>query len=218
MMTLLCSIIYLFFWINNNRQKRVGLADIEDEYIDPVLYQDIITEEENKHIISLAEPRFKQSSIIGGIISDYRDSQTAWLPRDDPIVNTILKKLCKFVNYPIENSEGIQVVKYEKGGYYREHYDTFNQDNEISKMFNIQGGHRVLNILIYLNENFEGGTTRFPRLDLDIEPKKNSGLIFYLLDKQQKKCHPKALHAGMPVIDGTKLISNIWIRERKFNP
>jgi len=191
---------------------------MDDEYIEPVLYKDIITEEENKHIISLAETRFKPSTTLGGIERSYRDSQTAWLTRDDTIIKTILERLCKFTHYPIENSEGIQVVKYEKGGYYREHYDTFNENDDITREFYRQGGHRVLNILIYLNENFEGGTTRFPRLYLDIRPKKNSGLIFYLLDKQQKNCHPKALHAGMPVTEGEKIIANIWIRERKFTP
>jgi len=222
----ICSITYLFYLIRNQtklgiaglqkKPPKLGLADIDEEYIDPVLYSNIITEEENKHIVSLAHTKFKPSSTIGGVISNYRNSQTAWLPKEDPTVNAILKRLCRFVDYPIENSEGIQVVKYEKGGYYKEHYDTYNQDNEISAFFDEQGGHRVLNILIYLNENFIGGTTRFPRLDLDITPVKNSGLVFYLLDRQQKKCHPKSLHAGMPVIDGNKIIANIWVRERKF--
>jgi prolyl 4-hydroxylase len=210
------SITFLFFLIHQKLPK-LGLADIDDEYIDPVLYSDIINEEENKHILKLANSKFKPSSTIGGVISNYRNSQTAWLPRDDPTVTSILKRICEVLNYPVENSEGIQVVKYERGGYYKEHYDTYNQNNEISAVFDEQGGHRVLNILIYLNENFIGGTTRFPRLDMDITPTKNSGLVFYLLDKQQKKCHPKSLHAGMPVIDGCKIIANIWIRERRFS-
>jgi len=30
------------------------------------------------------------------------------------------------------------------------------------------------------------------------------------------RCHPKALHAGLPIKSGTKYVCNIWVRETKF--
>jgi hypothetical protein len=40
--------------------------------------------------------------------------------------------------------------------------------------------------------------------------------VFHPLDKENKRCHPYALHAGLPVKSGIKYICNIWIRETPY--
>jgi prolyl 4-hydroxylase len=52
---------------------------------------------------------------------------------------------------------------------------------------------------------------------MELKPDKNSGILFYPLQKKGDKCHPKALHAGLPVISGEKYIANVWLRESAFN-
>ena len=107
----------------------------------------------------------------------------------------------------------MQIVKYEKDNYYKEHHDSFPfYDPD----FLSQGGHRVLTTLIYLNDDFNGGETRFPNLNMNVKPMRNSAVVFRPLDSENKKCHPKALHAGMPVKSGIKYICNIWIRESPY--
>jgi prolyl 4-hydroxylase len=118
-------------------------------------------------------------------------------------------------NLPFENAEDLQVVKYEKGNYYREHHDSFPF---YESDFLSQGGHRLITALIYLNDNFEEGETRFPVLDKNVKPKKNGAIIFHPLDIDNKRCHPNALHAGLPIKSGTKYICNVWIREGRFDP
>ena len=71
-------------------------------------------------------------------------------------------------------------------------------------------------MLIYLNDEFTEGATRFVVLKKDIKPPKYGGVLFYTLDKNLKKCHPKALHAGLPVKSGNKYVANIWIRQMRF--
>ena len=79
-----------------------------------------------------------------------------------------------------------------------------------------RGGQRILTVLIYLNDNFEGGETGFKNLNFKTKAKPGDALVFYPLGKEGKYCHPKALHAGLPVLRGEKWIANVWFRERKF--
>jgi prolyl 4-hydroxylase len=191
-------------------------ADINDEYILPSLHQNLITNDEATYIITQSADRFKDSTIVSGYNTNIRKSKTAWLSKFDPIVKNIILKVCQLTNTPYENAEHLQVVKYDRNGYYNEHYDTVTNNYQVSQNFLKLGGHRIVTMLIYLNNEFTGGATRFVRLKKDIKPPKNAGLLFFSLDKNLKKCHPKALHAGLPITSGTKYIANIWIRQMKF--
>jgi prolyl 4-hydroxylase len=113
----------------------------------------------------------------------------------------------------MENAEPLQVVKYEPGGYYNEHHDACCDDDSKCDAFIQNGGQRVLTVLIYLNDSFEGGATEFPELKKMIKPPKYGCVIFHPLADNTNQCHPLALHRGMPVTSGTKYICNVWIRE-----
>jgi prolyl 4-hydroxylase len=215
-------IVLLFLVFNYEKIKyaieRQGLSDNNSDYIYPILENNFITNEQNKHILEYSSTRFENSVVGNGVYNEVnteiRNSKTAWVPKTDPLVKEIIMKICTKYNYPFENVEDLQVVKYEKGNYYKEHHDSFPY---YKSEFLSQGGHRVLTTLIYLNDDFEGGETRFVNLDKDVKPLKNSAIIFHPLDSENKKCHPKALHAGMPVKSGIKYVANIWIREEPFN-
>jgi prolyl 4-hydroxylase len=137
-----------------------------------------------------------------------------WIyPSEDIVVYNIIKRITSEYGHPFENAEPLQVVKYEKDGFYNEHFDSVTNYDKISQHFLTQGGHRIITMLIYLNDEFTEGETNFPILRKKIRPPKYSGILFYTLDKNLKKCHPKALHAGLPIKSGTKYIANVWIRQ-----
>ena len=143
-----------------------------------------------------------------------RNSKTAWIDRNDPIVKNIILRVCKIVNEPFENTENLQVVKYDKNGFYKEHYDS-EWENCIEHI-KTYGSKRKITMLIYLNDDFKDGGTHFPNLNKTFKPSKCSGVLFYNLGKNSRKCHIKALHAGLPVSSGEKYICNVWIREKTF--
>jgi prolyl 4-hydroxylase len=215
-------VIILFLLWNNEKIKyvieRQGFADKDSEYVEPVIINNFITNEQNLNILEYAKTKFHPSVVGGGLSNKVdnlvRNSETAWVPKTHPIANEIIMKVCRQNNYPFENAEDLQVVKYEKGDYYREHHDSFPL---YDPAFLSQGGHRVLTTLIYLNDDFEDGETRFVNLDKNIKPRKNSAIVFHPLDAENKRCHPNALHAGLPIKSGKKYIANIWIREEQFN-
>lgn len=85
-----------------------------------------------------------------------------------------------------------------KSEYHFRHYD-FNEeykwhcDFHYSKRFLLSG-------LLYLNDDFEGGGTRFLMDKLTVQPKKNSILVF--------PCGPYFIHRSVPIKNGKKSV--IW--------
>jgi len=195
----------------------LGYADDDEEYIYPTVYNNFISPQEANYILSQAEPKFADSETIGGgVDTKTRKSKTAWLDKDDPTVKNIIERVCAINNYSSKNAEHLQVVKYGPGGFYNPHHDSSGDDNPESKEFLRCGGHRVATMLIYLNDDFEGGATRFVNLEKDVKPPKLGSILFHPLDKYNNRCHPKALHAGLPLTSGEKYIANVWIRQKPF--
>jgi prolyl 4-hydroxylase len=192
------------------------LADINDEYILPTLHPNIISADETEYILKKSESNYKNSVTVGGHNSNIRKSQTAWLDKFDPVVKNIISRVCDLTNTPFINAENLQVVKYEKDGFYNEHFDSVANNSRGAQHFLSQGGHRIITMLIYLNDDFDEGGTRFVVLNKDIKPPKYHGILFHTLDKNKQKCHPKSLHAGLPIKSGHKIIANVWIRENEY--
>jgi prolyl 4-hydroxylase len=199
------------FFTNNN------YALMNDAYDEPYIINNIITEQEAKYIIDSASAKFSDSHILGNVLNTtIRKSKTAWLYENDPIILTIMIRIANIIKLPLENAEALQVVKYEPNGYYNEHHDSCCDGSDKCIDFIKRGGQRIKTVLIYLNDDFTEGETNFPALKKKYKPPKYSAIIFNPLAKNSNKCHPKALHAGLPVKSGTKYIANLWFREQKF--
>jgi prolyl 4-hydroxylase len=187
-----------------------------NEYIEPKIYPNFITEEEAQYILNSSNNKYIESEVVGGINTQIRKSKTCWLDKNDATIRKIIQRVCKLGNYSFDNAEELQVVKYDPNGYYNEHHDSCCDNNKRCMDFNKQGGNRVITMVIYLNDDFDGGETRFINLDKKFKPAKYSGIRFYPMNKNGDKCHNLALHAGMPITSGNKYIANIWIRENIF--
>jgi hypothetical protein len=100
--------------------------------------------------------------------------------------------------------EAVNFVKYGLGQHFQVHADHgFSYSCSVSTVG-------------YLNDNFEGGATQFPKINKKFKPKKYSGILFYPMNKNGDKCHENSLHAGMPITKGQKYIANVWIRDKKY--
>jgi prolyl 4-hydroxylase len=184
----------------------------------PQIVRDILTRDECREIIENADPKFARSSLVGIDGPDSsRTSETAWISRDDPLARKIFEKACEMTGKDFENCEDLQVVRYKPETFYRAHHDSCCENSWACKNFENQGGQRVGTLLVYLNSEFEDGETHFPKHgDLKMRANPGSGIFFRPLGAEEPKCHPKALHAGLPITSGTKYVCNAWVRERKF--
>jgi prolyl 4-hydroxylase len=139
-----------------------------------------------------------------------RTSYVAWLPKYDKVVKKIVLKVCKLTKMNFKNVENLQVVKYEKGGFYKTHYD------DVITKKNENRTYRVFTFLIYLNDDYTGGQTKFPKINFTVQPRKNSAVFFHNLDDSKRYFNKYSLHGGLPVKDGTKYVANIWIHDSEW--
>ena len=111
--------------------------------------------------------------------------------------------------------ESIHVVKYSVGEEYKDHHDFFHPGEEYYEDEVNRGGQRLKTALVYLNDDFEGGETNFPNLNIKVDPKKGK-LVLWDNIKDDGSLDYDSLHAGLPVKSGYKYIAVIWIRENEF--
>jgi prolyl 4-hydroxylase len=106
------------------------------------------------------------------------------------------------------------VVRYDLYGRYNEHHDFFEVNDPLYEKEMREGGQRIKTVLIYLNDDFEGGQTYFQRLGRTITPKK---LMMIIWDNvlEDGSVNLDSLHTGVVVDSGQKYIALTLIRERE---
>lgn len=200
----------------NHTNKIDGYSDIKHPYDKPFILKNFITLDHCNKIISYANGKLFDSEVVGGKHTNVRNSQQCWIPKNDPLAKPMFEKVSKMFNIPFENAEDLQVVRYLPNQYYNEHHDSCCDDNDKCIDFAKKGGQRKITVLVYLNNEFDGGNTHFKNLNLKVKPLTGDSVVFFPLAKGTSKCHPLALHAGMPVTSGEKWVANLWFREGKF--
>jgi prolyl 4-hydroxylase len=193
-----------------------GYANESDEYIKPNIIKNLLSKEECDKIIQYSNDKLIDSEVVSGKDIKIRNSKQTWIKKDDVMIKDIIDRIVKQVGHNLENAEDLQVVRYGPDQYYNEHHDSCCDENGACKEFIKRGGQRILTVLIYLNEGFTDGETYFKNLNLKIKPNVGDAIVFHPLAKDSNKCHPHALHAGLPVTKGQKWIANLWFREMKF--
>lgn len=150
----------------------------------------------------------------GGDQLDFRSriSQQAWLDdTDDPVVATLSQKVAALVNLPTSYQESLQVARYLPGGKFEPHYDACDAHSDDCSGMNGVAGPRYATVLVYLNDNYTGGTTSFPKLGITVHPEKGKAILFYDVDPQTLQILDKSFHSGDPLISGEKWIANKWV-------
>lgn len=114
---------------------------------------------------------------------------------------------------PLDQFEAMTLMHYGPGQEFTPHYD-FMQVDQPGMAADLQRrGQRVLTFLVYLNDNYEGGETEFPRADFVFKGKRGDALMFANVDARGAP-DVNALHAGRPPKSGEKWIISQWVRNR----
>ncbi|MEO6433679.1 MAG: 2OG-Fe(II) oxygenase [Sphingomicrobium sp.] len=159
---------------------------------------------------SYPSPLFEKNKYAG-----VRTSQSCNLDPYDPLVAQVDARLARLVGIDRSFGEPLQGQRYDVGQEFRDHADFFYIDQPYWLEYEPHGGQRTWTAMVFLGEPERGGATRFPLLDLDIQPVAGRLLVWNNMMPDGSP-NPWTLHAGTPVEGGTKYIVTKWYRERTF--
>ena len=185
----------------------------------------LLTDKECDDIIELAKKQgLHESEVLNYEMEKttttdqkFRKSEIAWMNDTYPLVKKISKISESLTGYPMNTQEMLQVAHYKPGGMFNAHYDAcVYKDQAYCNKINNNAGQRTTTLIIYLNDDFQGGETHFVNLDLKIKPVKGKGLLFKNVDKDDIIIE-KSLHQGNEVKSGEKWICTKWSHSRQFS-
>ena len=215
--SLIFTIVIFVYVININNENKINqlIQNINDDNYDIIIIDNFLTPFECNKLIEYSQTQQLITSETlgdyGNITTSYRNSKQLWIKDEQHEIAKKISDFCEIIlNLPKKNMESLQFVKYDVSGYFKEHYDA---EPDKTKNNNIKD--RAHTFIVYLNDVEEGGETRFPKLNLNIKPKKGSAVYFKTLLPNSILLN-KSLHQGMPIIRGEKYIINKWIHLNKF--
>ena len=178
------------------------------------IFDNFLTPEECDLLREKGESYYERSQVrsttseTGSEVSAARTSSTAFLVQKDPFFDEIRERAAKLINVNKERFESVQLTSYTKGQLYQAHSDAFPElDAKASK-----DGQRTDTVLVYLNDDYQGGGTLFPHLQKIVTAKKGRAVTWKSLD-EEGKINPIGYHGGLPVMNGRKYVSNLWVRD-----
>jgi prolyl 4-hydroxylase len=173
-------------------------------------------------VINLAAPLVQPSQIVdartGKVRADpMRNSSHVTLgPRQhDHVLEALERCISRVCGVPALNGEYLQILRYRQGEEFRPHVDYFNESGAGAYQSLADGGQRAQTVLLYLNDDYTGGSTCFPELQLNIKGRRGDMLHFHNLGADGLG-HRDTLHAGMPVTAGEKWLLSQWIRKESY--
>jgi len=120
---------------------------------------------------------------------------------DNPYFDALTQRVADFFGVQdLMCIEPLPMMKYEPGDYFDWHTD-------LTGGFTTQ---RTATMIMYLNDDFEGGATCFRHLNLKVQPRRGSALVYYYTPTQP------LIHRGETVTAGKKFIINAFVRDGKF--
>jgi prolyl 4-hydroxylase len=134
---------------------------------------------------------------------------------ENPFVSKLDRRIAQLMNCPLENGEGLQVLRYGPGGHSSPHFDFLVPSNATNVASLQRSGQRISSLVIYLSDVERGGETVFPEAGLSVAARKGNAVYFEYSNSRGQVDH-RSLHAGAPVLSGEKWAMTKWMRARAF--
>ncbi len=109
--------------------------------------------------------------------------------------------------------EVTKLLRYEPGQQFSLHGDFQEPATPALARELEQRGQRVMTFLVYLNDDYAGGETEFPKVGLRIRGGRGDALFFVNADAGGNPDR-RTVHAGLPPSSGIKWLLSQWVRNR----
>ena len=173
------------------------------------------SEAECEWLVASTAPRLARAGVYNNPagVDPGRTNQSAAFnfASSDFIVEMIRTRIANQLGAPLGCLEMSQVLHYDVGQEFVLHCDFL--DPQAMREEIARNGQRIMTVLIYLNDDFEGGETSFPRLRLNHRGRRGDALVFGNLDAAGRP-DPQSQHAGCSPSKGEKWVFSQWVRDR----
>jgi prolyl 4-hydroxylase len=169
--------------------------------------------------LRLRRARVYNTSTGADVENEHRSNSIAeFTLADADLVHVALQmRMAAACGVPIEQMEAPAVLHYDIGEQISNHYDFINPRLPDYAEQIARRGERIVTFLVYLNDDYTGGETEFPRIGLSHKGSRGEGL-FFVNALNGKGPDLRALHAGRPPASGEKWIVSQFIRDRRVLP
>jgi len=181
-----------------------------DPYI--ALYPGLFSAAECRYLMILGTPWLEKALILSlegeSKFDDSRDAFSAHIPpvAEDLVVQAINRTIATATGTKASWGEPLNILRYVPGQQYKPHHDGMGSDNV---------SPRNLTALIWLNDQFEGGETDFPKINVRVRGSVGDMLVFRNV-LATGEFDERMIHAGLPVTEGVKWMASRWIRGQDF--
>ena len=175
-----------------------------------------------------AKEMAKDAGTFSGSQASRRTSTTWYARFQEPEVAPLVARAAKLFGADWTFFEEVQIARYQAGERFRWHEDAVPPS--LLSPGGSDGGQRIATLLVYLSDDFQGGSTTFRDLaplrslrpPLKVQPKKGDALIFFPAKRHKNKWRPddRTIHAADPVATGAgeKWVSQLWLHEAPYPP
>jgi prolyl 4-hydroxylase len=189
-----------------------GVEEIlcEDPHVRAV--RGLLTGEECGYLMSQAERHLQPSFVFHPLTGQRMPHPTRTSmgmnfgpSLEDLAVRRINQRLARVSGTALPCGEPLHILRYTEGQEYKPHMDVVPGE----------ANQRAWTVLVYLNDGYAGGSTRFHLLGVEFAGRTGDALVFTSLDANGRP-DPRSRHAGLPITGGVKWLATRWIRSRPF--
>lgn len=131
----------------------------------------------------------------------------------DLVIEALRLRISAATRLPLPLFEPVQVLHYAPGEEFKPHHDFFDPELPGHAKQLREHGQRIGTFLVYLNDDYSGGETSFPRAGISYRGNTGDALFLANVDRSGKP-DVASLHWGTPPTRGQKWILSQWIRDR----
>jgi hypothetical protein len=185
-----------------------------------VAYEGFLTPGLCSHLIERSTPRLIKAQVydaaLGGLKTDPMRTNTGAafsLIETDVIMQLVRARIARTAAVAFSALEPTEVLHYAVGECYKPHVDFFHPAlPNFAQQMRAQG-QRVKTCLVYLNDDYEGGETDFPKLRVRFRGRTGEALVFENV-LANGTGDMKTLHTGLPPVRGEKWLLSQWMRSK----
>jgi prolyl 4-hydroxylase len=131
----------------------------------------------------------------------------------DVVMQLVRARIAALAKVELAALEPMEVLHYSVGETYRSHVDFFHPALPTFAEEMRTRGQRIRTCLVYLNDDFAGGATAFPKLDLEYRGATGDALVFDNVGPNGAG-DMNTLHTGLPPSGGEKWLLSQWMRSK----